>query len=452
MRFITAIALLVLPLTLCWAAPARANINDDYILRNYGIVIGDMGSQSSQWVNSPTRVFAQVIVNGSRRNYYFDSLPAALFVLRERFNRPQVVVLDVAEYGYASHPSEYYDSFGLIDGLDAYYVWDYNNFSIGGVPLVLAFSDLQDAQDELQYRDGRVMSFDELMDATYRWFDAERDRVYWRGWDARYWNDRRWTSAWRHRWNGYDWDDDYGWIALGINLDLSRLGQRHHRRWYENDRMRTFQFGEAYRTPSFHAEGGSTAPAPVAPSRVQGNTGTRRMIVLPPPPKATAPPKRAVQPAPPPLPPARANQGKSAKPQPVKPGTAVPAPVPPERKSRNVAPQKSVAPPPPPSAKRGNIIPPKGVTPPPPNPRRKNIVPPKGVTPPPPPPAREPKGNGKVLPPPRRILVPVPQGNGNGNGQGAGRGSGVRRSAGGAQGNAKGGGTKPDNRNRHKQK
>ena len=211
------LAWLMLPVILLWAMPAVADSGDDYLLLgSFDIVVGDMGDSYDDWAVSPTRVYAQGLDQGVTRSFYFDSVPAALFVLREHFRNPDIVLFNVREYGFVAHPSSYVDSYGLIDGYSAYYVWDYSHYSRGGLPLVLAFSDLGDARDELAQRDGKVMDFSEVLSATYRWLDAQRGRIYWRGWHPSRWDNISWHGAWQMRWSGWGWHDHWGWMHDGF--------------------------------------------------------------------------------------------------------------------------------------------------------------------------------------------------------------------------------------------
>lgn len=195
-------------------------------LGDFEIVIGDLGNRSTSWYDSPTRIEIGVLDGYRTKLYYFDSLPAGLFVLRQIYRQPSIVSLDVPDY-YGGR---------LIDGLNAYYVWDYNNYSRGGLPLLLAFRDYRDAQDELGYRDGYVMDFRDVVKALYRWSDDDRDRIYWRGWHRDRWDDNRWNRAWNSRWRDWDWDHDRGWRHRNAD-DYDRGGTGRAER-YERGRVR----------------------------------------------------------------------------------------------------------------------------------------------------------------------------------------------------------------------
>lgn len=207
-------ALMALP-----AYAARDNVNVRgrvaISLGNFDIVIGDLGDRSASWNNSPTRVHVEVLEGRRTRDLYFDSLPAAFFVLREMYGAPRIVALDVPDFLGQ----------GLIDGTQAYYVLDYEHYSRGGLPLVLAFNNYGDALDELQYRNGEVMGFDDLVAALDRWDDNDRDRIYWRGWDRDRWDSDRWNDAWNNRWRGWGWDNNHGWLRIDVGQDNDDWGR-----------------------------------------------------------------------------------------------------------------------------------------------------------------------------------------------------------------------------------
>ncbi len=187
------------------AVHVRADIN----LGNYDVVIGDMGGRYTSWNDSPTRIRAEVLDRSRTREYYFDNLPAALFVLRLMYGEPEMVQLDVLDYA----------GLGLIDSRQAYYIWDYEQQSRGGLPLVLAFGSYRAAQDESRYRDSRVLDYDGVVRLLNRWEETQRDQIYWRGWDQDSWNTQRWNSAWDSRWQGWDWDDKRGWSKTVVAAD-----------------------------------------------------------------------------------------------------------------------------------------------------------------------------------------------------------------------------------------
>lgn len=202
-------------------------------LGDFDIVIGDMGDRSTGWSNSPTRVHVEVLDGRRRRDHYFDSLPAALFVLREMYGAPRILQLDVPEYAGQRHLNHGHTGHGLIDGTQAYYVWDYDQYSRGGMPLVMAFSSYGDALDELQYRNGELMDFSDLVEALYSWAQSDRDRIYWRGWDRDRWDSDRWNNAWDNRWHGWGWDSDRGWCRFDADRDDDNWGRnrRNHNRY-----------------------------------------------------------------------------------------------------------------------------------------------------------------------------------------------------------------------------
>jgi len=229
--------------------------SDMQFLNGYDIVIGDYGDHYGGWEDSQTRVHAVVRTRHREYDHYFDSLPAAYFVLNETYGDPLIVDLEVPEYAGIRHEEHGHAGHGLIDALDAWYVWDYDHYSRGGMPLILAFSSRRDARDELRYRDGELMDFRELNYALERWNDdCRRDnRVYWRGWDRDRWDDSnwlkdnwdnqingsyhsgddRWDIAWKGRWQGWDWDDINGWLHVDVNVGDDNRG-----RWDRDDRRR----------------------------------------------------------------------------------------------------------------------------------------------------------------------------------------------------------------------
>lgn len=357
-------AWLILPLLLLWGVPAAAGSGDDYsLLGGYQVVIGDLGVNYNEWSASPTRVFAQVIDAGVTRSFYFDSVPAAFFVLREVYHSPDIILFDVQEYVYASNPSSYVDSYGLINGHAAFYVWDYNHYSRGGLPLVLAFSDLADAREELSYRDGKVMDFREVMETTYRWLDAQRSRIYWRGWDSSRWDNDRWYSAWSLRWNGWSWDNDLGWCGPGYRSDHGRFhGRGHHGGKPWDDGQHQNNPPPSRVAPSFPPEDPQPPKQvdPVKPAEPQAppeNTGPTT------PPAPQAPHERVV----PKDPPKPADPPKQVKPK------DPPAPQPPPKAE---PPQAPPAPQPPPKAEAPKD-PPKAQEPQPEKPRPPEKVVPK---------------------------------------------------------------------------
>jgi len=194
-------------------------------LGNFDIVIGDLGDRFDGWDQRPTRVHAEVLDGRRSRDHYFDSLPAALFVLREMYGMPRILQLDVPQYGGG----------GLLDGTRAFYLLDYDEYSRGGLPLVLAFASYRDAMDELYWRNGEVLDFEDLVGALYRWADSDRERIYWRGWDNGLWDRDNWNRAWNSRWDGWGWDSDHGWLRVNVDLgdgdrDRNRRDPEHYDR------------------------------------------------------------------------------------------------------------------------------------------------------------------------------------------------------------------------------
>jgi hypothetical protein len=193
-------ALLVFP---AYAAQRTVDVSGrvDIRLGDFAIVIGDMGDKYSNWNDSSTRVSVNVMDSGRTRDYYFDNLPAALFVLRQMYDQPRIMHLRVPDY-YGQ---------GLIDGTQAYYLWDNEHQSRGGTPLLLAFANARDAQDELRYRSGSVMDFNDVMQSLGNWAESDRGQIYWRGSNRDQWDATSWNSAWDNRWQGWGWDHERGW-------------------------------------------------------------------------------------------------------------------------------------------------------------------------------------------------------------------------------------------------
>jgi hypothetical protein len=214
---------------------ATKSTADLQFLRNYDVVIGDTGDRHYDWDSSETRVYVQLRDNGRYDSLYFDSLPAAYFVLNEMYNNPDVVVLGVQEY--PGSRQRYTSPGSLLEARSAYYVWDDQHYSRGGLPLVLAFASYQDAVYEARQRDALVMDYEGLRDMLAGWRAANSERVYWRGWDRDRWDrdkcysiswgdwsyvncdNGRWDRAYRNRWDGWDWDSGDGWIRISIDND-----------------------------------------------------------------------------------------------------------------------------------------------------------------------------------------------------------------------------------------
>ena len=207
MRLITA-TWLALAFAALFAFPSyAAQDNSDVSVRvaidlgDYSVVIGDTGDRYESWSDSPTRIRAKVMDSSGTREHYFDSLPAALFVLRQLYDEPRIVRMDVLDYTGQE----------LIDGRQAYFVWDDQQQSRGGLPLVLAFGSYRAALAESRDRNSEVMYFDNVVKALDSWEAADRDQIYWRGSDSDRWTSDSWNSAWNNRWKGWGWDHKRGW-------------------------------------------------------------------------------------------------------------------------------------------------------------------------------------------------------------------------------------------------
>jgi hypothetical protein len=177
-------------------------------LNAYDYVIGDLGNKFAGWDSRPTHTYVRVEDRTNARDYYFDSLPAAMFVLREVYGTPEIVQLAVADYASQYGGS---DRAKMINGTQAYYVWDAYDYSRGNLPLILAFSNYRDAMVEAYYRGGEIMYLQQAVSAVYSWADSHKDRIYWRGWDLARWPGDSWTQAWNERWTGWSWDHDRSW-------------------------------------------------------------------------------------------------------------------------------------------------------------------------------------------------------------------------------------------------
>jgi hypothetical protein len=183
-------------------------------LNNYDVVISDMGDRFPGWDQRPDRVYVAVLDGRYTRDEYFDNPASALFVLREQYGAPRIDQFDVLDY----------TGLGWIDGRQAFYLWSYDEYDRGGVPLVLAFANYNDAMAELYYRHGEVLNFHGLVATLYKWADDNRDVIYWRGWDNTTWTSDNWDRAWNDRWNGWGRDSHHGWLQFNINI-----GSNHHR-------------------------------------------------------------------------------------------------------------------------------------------------------------------------------------------------------------------------------
>lgn len=192
---------------------------DGYDLSGYEIIIGDTGDRYEGWEDSETHVYVRSRDSrGRRHENYFDSIASAFFVLREKYGTVRILDFEVPEYAGPRHEAHGHEGHGLIDGSEAYYVWDHDRRARGGLPLILAFDSYRDAREEARYRDADVMDFEELIYNLKSWYDMKRSQVYWRGWHSDRWDNSRWNNSWNRRWNGYGWDRNEGW-TLRLNID-----------------------------------------------------------------------------------------------------------------------------------------------------------------------------------------------------------------------------------------
>lgn len=204
------------------SADSQAKDRAEISLGNYDVVISDMGDGAEGWRESPTHVYVKVLDSPGTREMYFDSLPAAVFVLREMYGTPRILQLTVPEY--SSSPQQGGAGGAWVDGLEAFYVWDSHRYCRGNLPLVLAFGDYHSAVSELLNREGELMRFENLVTALYRWADDNSSRIYWRGWDKARWDNEVWNQAWDTRWTGWRWEDERGWGCPGVMPGPGWLG------------------------------------------------------------------------------------------------------------------------------------------------------------------------------------------------------------------------------------
>lgn len=204
------------------AAEDQVKVTGRVDLGEFELVIGDNGDWFEGWEERETRVYVRAGDGRRNREYYFDSLPAALFVLREHYGTPRILDLAVPEYAGGRHLRHGHSGHGLIDGTQAWYLWVDDAYSRGGLPLLLAFGRYADALDELRWRDGEIMDFDDVVWSLYRWAERDYDRIYWRGWDDKRWDNRSWDRVWNDRWDGWGWDSDWGWLRLDGDGDRDR--------------------------------------------------------------------------------------------------------------------------------------------------------------------------------------------------------------------------------------
>lgn len=204
---VPALAVVLLSASTAMAQDKSASALSDDFLSGYDYVIGDTGDHYAGWDRVDTRVYARVITSsGEYREHYFESLPAAFFVLRERYGSVRVAEMRMPE------------AFGgqQIDATRAYFVWDNTRVSRGNLPLVLAFRDYEDASHEARSLGGGVYEFSGVLQALSGWYDDSRPKVYWRGYHT--WEPSRWNRVYSRRWDGYDWDRSHGWANLSFRL------------------------------------------------------------------------------------------------------------------------------------------------------------------------------------------------------------------------------------------
>ena len=132
-------ALLALLLAFTALAADSKQTSDIEVLGEFDIVIGDLGDHFDGWEDRDTRVWVEIYDGWRYHEHYFDSLPSMIFVLRQKYGRARITDLGVPEYAGLRHERHGHEGHGLIDGRDAWYVWDYERYSRGGTPLVLAF-------------------------------------------------------------------------------------------------------------------------------------------------------------------------------------------------------------------------------------------------------------------------------------------------------------------------
>jgi len=236
------------------ASSASDQANDIELLDDYSIIIGDLGDKSDGWSASDTRVLVGVDDGRSYREHYFDSLPAMMFVLREKYNHARITSLAVPEYAGTTGGSAGPGDASMLDGRYAWYVWDYDRYGRGGTPLVLAFDDYDDARKEASWRNADLLRYEDAMWRLYDWAGQAHDQVYWRGWDADRWSDPgRWNSAWDRRWPQSSWDSRNGWIGVELRLgdftvrwesdvDVFRRDRYYDNRYYRDRVVRDFVF------------------------------------------------------------------------------------------------------------------------------------------------------------------------------------------------------------------
>lgn len=180
------------------------------------------------YCKTPVVGFAHLILAG--RGTLAATFGAMSQIMRHRSRRAQM----------KNPPLTYvpdYAGYGLIDGTQAYYVWDYDHQSRGGTPLVLAFSSYLAALNEARYRNSSVMDYNDVMASLESWADTDRDRIYWRGSNQDQWDTARWDSAWDNRWEGWGWDHQRGWSNADANLDQT-AADRLRIRQGRSDRVR----------------------------------------------------------------------------------------------------------------------------------------------------------------------------------------------------------------------
>jgi hypothetical protein len=143
------------------ASPALAQSYDPDYLFGYDIIVSDSGSWYEGWDDVDNRVYARVDDRGRSRDHYFTSIASAFFVLRQKYGEPiRMLDLQIGDYAVQRSPQR------LLDARRAWYFWDEERLSRGGLPLILAFHSERDARNMERYRYGRVMNFTRMTIVT----------------------------------------------------------------------------------------------------------------------------------------------------------------------------------------------------------------------------------------------------------------------------------------------
>src|SRR5436309_345386 len=98
-------------------------------LSRYSVIISDTGDRYYD-DSSDTRVHLEASDGYNLHEEYFDDLPSAFFVLRQRFGTVQIENISVATADD-----------GVANGKRVWYFWDDRRMARGGVPLILAFTN-----------------------------------------------------------------------------------------------------------------------------------------------------------------------------------------------------------------------------------------------------------------------------------------------------------------------